>query len=411
MALQLLQRHRGAAHKLLELLHFQRRPRVRTVQHGYEKASLTVRNEPIPWNAEAVVVEVVVEGKRSHSWPKSDFTLHLDGVPDMVAESFQPAPDGGILVTFRLPPLLSGMEVEMRWRGQPLGCVALPFLSRQDFLRGLRLEAPALLAHLGSYHLPCQAVVGSQCRGVLARARLVGPSSLLPLLDLRLSATFTYHGTNRSRELPIVLTRCQLLGSSALLSASILDAPESDGLWSLHWTVEDHLLARNAMRTLSAYDFQQSLYVIDARYASENREGQRAYTPYLPPRENLRRVGPCFRIASLEPGVAGLCSLDLRIHYKDSNRPPQLLRQEVPITDGPSLFAPLLMSVSEFEEVASFELLVKKHTLGALPGCCRPVVSFTGEGGFKEPPDFDWTPVAEQELNERLNRLFALPEM
>jgi hypothetical protein len=37
-------------------------------------------------------------------------------------------------------------------------------------------------------------------------------------------------------------------------------------------------------------------------------------------------------------------------------------------------------------------------------------MKFTSEGGFREPADFDWTPVTEQELAERLRRLMEVPE-
>jgi hypothetical protein len=37
-------------------------------------------------------------------------------------------------------------------------------------------------------------------------------------------------------------------------------------------------------------------------------------------------------------------------------------------------------------------------------------MQFTGEGGFREPADFDWTPVADQELADRLRRLMEVPD-
>jgi hypothetical protein len=40
----------------------------------------------------------------------------------------------------------------------------------------------------------------------------------------------------------------------------------------------------------------------------------------------------------------------------------------------------------------------------------RPVVTFTSEGGFKDPEDFDWTPIAEQEMADRLGRLMDISE-
>jgi hypothetical protein len=149
---------------------------------------------------------------------------------------------------------------------------------------------------------------------------------------------------------------------------------------------------------------------VDARYACEKDEGPRTYSPYLPPREGVRRVGPCFRLASREPGVVGLCTLELRTRFRDPARPPEVQRQEVLVSDAPSLFVPPLWPAAEFEQVASFDLYARGELLGSVPGCRRPVMQFTGEGGFREPADFDWTPVADQELADRLRRLMEVPD-
>ena len=54
----------------------------------------------------------------------------------------------------------------------------------------------------------------------------------------------------------------------------------------------------------------------------------------------------------------------------------------------------------------SFELYVKGAMLGTLSTSPIPTATFTGEGGFRPPVEFPWTPVADDELNERLTRLF-----
>ena len=55
-------------------------PRIRHIQTAYEKAGCIVRGEPIPWNADAVLIEV-------HAWfplrasPRSEFALDVSGEP------------------------------------------------------------------------------------------------------------------------------------------------------------------------------------------------------------------------------------------------------------------------------------------------------------------------------------------
>jgi hypothetical protein len=176
----------------------------------------------------------------------------------------------------------------------------------------------------------------------------------------------------------------------------------------VRWLVAGRCLAESTVRTISGEDFRQSLYLVDARSACQEGDGTTVFHPYLPARGGLHHLGPCFRLASREPGAVGYCTMGLRILYKDPGRPPDVRWHEVLVTDGPSPFMPHLFTAQEFEQVAAFELLRRGQVLGCLSGC-RPVVRFTSEGGFKELTDFDWTPVDEGELEDRLNRLMAAP--
>ena len=54
----------------------------------------------------------------------------------------------------------------------------------------------------------------------------------------------------------------------------------------------------------------------------------------------------------------------------------------------------------------NFRRLEQAHSLGLLALSPVPTAAFTSEGGFKGPVgDFLWTPAADEELSERLNRL------
>jgi hypothetical protein len=402
-----LQRWRGWATNALS-------PHGKFQVHGigfaYEKAGLSVRNEPLAWNAEAVLVEASLRLPFLDGWSRDDFFLQVPGTAPAPAETFEPLGNGLWRVGFRLLPPTGPADAELLWRTHALGSLTLPFLSQDEFLRGLRVESPAVVAQLGKYAVPCEAVVADQCRALRATALLTSPTSLLPLLDLDLCVTFTNHGTHSSQSVPVCLALQQLTGRQALLSTGVPGWPGPPGPWSVRWTAAGRWLAGSAACAVSPQAFSQSLYLIDGRYVCERVDGQRTYSPYLPPREGVRRVGPCFRLASREPGVAGLCMLELRTRFKDHSRPAEVLRQEVLVSDGPSLFVPPLRGADEFEQVASFDLYARGELLGSVAGCRRPVMKFTAEGGFREPADFDWSPVTEQELAERLRLLMEAPK-
>lgn len=383
-------------------------PRVEDMQVSYHHAGLSVSDEPVPWSAEAVRVEVSVRRPGTENWRKEDFALAVPGGLPAAAESLKPEGTDAFRLSFRFPPPHDS-PLELRAQGRVLGELTLPLLSAGDFVGSLRVEPVGVRACLGENLVPCRAMVASQCRGLLACALLSSPTSLVPLLDLDLAAEFTDVSCGRSQRLPLRLTRAELTGRGALLSAAPRGWPGPGEEWAVRWLVDGRCLAESPVRALSRQDFRNSLGLIDARYACERADGPLEFSPYLPAREGLCRVGPCFRLASREPGAAGFCTLELRTFFKDPGRPPEVLHEEVLVTDAPTPFQPSLLSAEQFEQVAALELLTDGRPLGALPGC-RPVVRFTSEGGYTEPAAYDWTPVAEQELTDRLERLEGIPE-
>src|SRR5262249_1567053 len=145
---------------------------------------------------------------------------------------------------------------------------------------------------------------------------------LVPLLDLGVTVEFFDVSSGRVQQVPLSLTRSHLSGHSAFLSAAPQGWPGPGEAWAARWTVAGRCLAENILRALSWPDFWQSLYLIDARYTYVREDAPPAFSPYLPAREGLSRVGPCFRLASRKPGAAGFCPLELRTVFKDPDRPP-----------------------------------------------------------------------------------------
>jgi hypothetical protein len=85
--------------------------------------------------------------------------------------------------------------------------------------------------------------------------------------------------------------------------------------------------------------------------------------------------------------------------------PPLELDGLLLVTDGPSVFAPGMLDFADMGNRTGFDLRTKAHTLGTLSLRPVPTAAFNAEGGFKPPPDFAWTPTAEDELAERLAKL------
>src|SRR5947209_16922537 len=120
------------------------------MHYGYEKAGLTLYDQPIPWSAEAVLVEASVRLAASTPRRKTDFHLRLPGQDPLPAEALR-RQEGEELhrVQFRLPPPPATATADLFWRNHLLGQITLPVLSREEFLQKLRVQMPTLFVRLG----------------------------------------------------------------------------------------------------------------------------------------------------------------------------------------------------------------------------------------------------------------------
>jgi hypothetical protein len=384
----------------------------RALHYSYERAGLDLPDQPIPWNAEGVRVEALVRLPPSIGRRKGDFSLRVLGGEMVPAEHLRRAEDQGddlYRVTFRLPPPKAALMVEVLFRDRILGQVRLPFLTREEFLEGLRLELPTLFVRLGEESVACKTFVSSQCRGLIATAILSSPTSLAPILDLDLQVEFRSEREGTVFRVPACLSCSQLTGRTALLSVVPPRHPKRMGMWTVTWLVGDRELARQRIRGISQRQFQRSLRISDSRFVVQKDKGEFHSTLQPPALEAGTRIGPCFLVASSEPGMAGLCRLHISAQVSGAIQPPLLLEQRVRISDGPTMVVPGTLDAADLEQVSGFEVRVSGRSLGVLSLCPVPEATFTGEGGFKPPSDYTWSAAAEEEMNERLGRLLEGP--
>jgi hypothetical protein len=384
-------------------------PRLKGIRFSYEKAGLSVTGEPVPWNAEAVVVEALIGLAPNVIYHKSDFQLRsLDHPPRMAVLLHADKEEGIVRVVFRLPPPRHETTAAIYFRGCLLGCETLPFLTAQEFFHGLRLESPTIFILLDGHSVACQTFVEGQCRGLTAGGVLAGPTSLLPLADVPLRVDFVDRATSSTQSVSLRLTRSQLQSNQACISVMSPQRPHGFDPCSARWILGGTVLATAEVRRISQAAFQQSLYLVEGRYLSAGEDGSLTLRHHPPGRDEAQGFRPCFLVASREPGVAGLCTLDVRVQFRDRALRPLLRKQEMLVMDGPSLCLPDLASVAGSDPLHALELLIEGRHLGVLSASPTPVAVFNGEGGFRAAEDFPWTPVVEEELVDRLEKLMEI---
>jgi hypothetical protein len=380
------------------------RPQGQAVHTRYEKAGLTLYDLPVPWNADAVVVEVLLRLKPA-ARQKSLYLLRLPGRETIQPESLRCETGDRHRLTFRIPVPAATVNGELLWKNKLLSFVAIPVLTADEFLANLRLTLPTVSVRLGNRTVAAQTYVASQCKGIVASCVLKSPTALAPLAELGLNAVFRSERSGVEYLVPAALSSSQLLGKEAVVSASPPVIPKRSGTWSVAWQAGGRELCRQLIHGIATRRFERSLRVSDTRFVLSDKRGHVKFAKQPPPAGDHTRLGPCFLITSSEPGMAGLCRLQVLSNGTHSSSPLAVMEEDVLVTDGPTAFSPGLLDSADLERVSGFELRHKGRLLGVASLSPVPSANVTAEGGYKAPPDFAWSSAADDELSERLNRL------
>lgn len=376
------------------------------VYFRFEKGGLTLDNQPVPWSAEAVVVEALLRLPPT-ARRRGDFSLRVPGFDPIPAEIMK-ADEAGQRhrLYFRFPVPKATGTAELMWRTHPLGRLLIPVVSPEQFLTDLRMSLSSAFVAVSGRSVAAQTFVSTQQQGLTASAVIQSPTGLIPLLDLGLTATFRTARGTKTVVTPVPLTASQLVGREALVSALPPKLPRKAGEWSVTWTCPGRELATTRLRAVTPRAFRNSLRVCDTRFGIVTTGGEFRVVRQMPT-EGVAKAGPCFFVTSREPGMAGLAEFEIGAQVPGIEHPPTVLEQSVLVTDGPTPVAPGLFPMSELKHASAFELRVKRRVLGVLPLSPVPSATVTAEGGYKAPPEFTWTAAAEDELSERLARLMG----
>ncbi len=405
-----------------DLLSYPRAPQLVTFDHRSEKVGLTVEG-PVPWNADAVLVRAQVRLPGAANRRRGEFAVRVGqsvrGGQSLVEQPASAAPRASTWpaesferddvadlwrLGFRLPVPTRTTTVELLWRQRSLGQMTLRVQSRADFLRQLALETPTLWVNLDGRLVACQTYVASQCQGLVAGVRLGHSAALVPLCDLDLQVAVAPRHGEGGCAVPLVMTPAQLCDTQAM-AAVALPFTRRPGTWQISWMLGEVPRAMLEVRAVSKPFFTRSLEIADARFVVQRASGEVELTRQVPDLSAAARLGPCFVLRSRVAGIAGWCTLQVRARVPGATQPPPLREEQILVTDHPTPFAPGTMPCADLTQVEGFELRLRNRVLGTLPLTAVPSASFTGEGGYRAPPDFAWSPIADDQLKHRLGQL------
>ena len=376
----------------------------------YENAGLIFDALPIPWNADAVIVEASV--KLPAACEKQHFTLRVspDGAP-LPAEVLLPGKKRGPgRIVFRFPTPKQSCSVQVFWREHALGTAEAPIIGAAEFTQGLKLEMPVIQVGMKGNAVPCKTFVSAQCQTLCAAAVLQSSAPLAPAADLDLHVK-VWHRDALLHTIPITWTSELLRARQALVTA-LLPKLRRTGEYAVSWEIGSRTLHTQRLRAITKKQFLKSVRITATRFIVQKISGELEVLRSLPQRDGqpcldgIARVGPYFYVCSGEAGMAGLAAFTLTAVPENPDGEPLTISQdEIVVTDGPTPILPATMAANEVRRIKQFVLASSEGTLGVLPLVPAPAAVLTSEGGFAPLDEFLWSPAAEEQLNERLGKL------
>lgn len=380
-----------------------RRARPLSAAVGYERAGVTRWESPVPWAADAAVLDVLLRLPPS-ARRKQDFALRLP-FATFPADALRPDGDDRCRLAFRLPVPPEATRADLLWRGRVIADVPIPVLTPGEFLAGLTLAATTVSVQMAGTSAAATSFVPDCCEGVVASAVLRCRTPLAPLGEIGLKAVFTDDLAGRSHAVLVALPAAQLARNEAVVAAACPESPRRAGGWWVSWVAGDRTLATQRLQAIPAARFEAGVRLLETRFALLD-PGGGVCTVKLPPSPaGSAAVGPCFVLSSGEAGAAGVCRLEV-LGVSGGDPYPLVVREaEAVVTDSPTVFVPALFSPEEVARVSGFELRLRGRLLGVASLRPVPTAAINAEGGFTPPVDFAWTSAADDELADRLRRL------
>lgn len=379
------------------------RPKAVAASVGHEAAGTTRWGAPVPWTADAAVLDVQLQAP-APARQKTDFALRLPSAT-FPADALRLSADNKVHVTFRFPVPPDTASGDLVWRGRVIATVPVRVLTPATFLASVSLGEPTVAVRFGATTAPATAVVPDRCDGLLASAVLRCPTGLAPVAELGLRVVFHDSRSGAEFVAPLSLGAAKLSRAEALVTAACPEMPNPAGPWWVMWLVGDRTLATQRLQTIPGEKFDQGVRVLETRFAALEPNGTTRTTKAPPVLSDTGRVGPCFVLTGSEPGAASVCHFEVVAFASGGPDPDIRCSASAVVTDGPTVFVPALFDVSGLSRVSGFELRLNDRVLAVASLRPVPAARIDSEGGFVPPPEFTWSPAADDELADRLRRL------
>ena len=245
----------------------------------------------MPWTAEIATLEVQLALPPAVR-KKADFALHFPDGEFIPAEAVRPEAGERYRVVFRFPVPRTTISCYLLWKHAVVLPITIPVLTPEMFLANLQVASPTTVVRVAGQGMAATAFVGSDCKGLFASALLRSHYGLSPVAELGLWVEFRRERTGRLFTVPVPLSATQRAATEALVTAACPKVPKQAGAWTVVWRVGREELARRRIEVLPVRRFEESVRVLDTRFAVTDKTGAMRVVRNRPRPERWKASGP-----------------------------------------------------------------------------------------------------------------------
>ncbi len=367
---------------------------------GWQYRGRDYWTSPVPWCAESLLMALPEADWRRHR--RAEWAAGLPGLPPLPVRAAEVAGPGGTAARVLVAPMVSGpTTLTVSDRGRAVRRVKVAVLSRAEFGAGIRASAGATVT-LAGRSVAARRAAGRDVEAVTISLSLRSRYALWPWAaggEVRLDWLDKRGAVVRSASVAVAESA---FARRRLDLAVQLPGPLPPGQSRFAWSVGGSAVARTTLVGLSRRRFRDSIRLVEVGFALE-RNGERAAVRALPP-QYRGPAAPRFVVKSGLSGAAGVAPFAVR---PTGPAPPTGAGWAVAIVvgDRDAEVSPALSEMPPNPAWTGFELRLGPRALGQAALCPVPSARIDAEGGFKPPPEFDWSSAADDELLERLAKL------
>lgn len=374
---------------------------------GYEIQGLRIDRALIPWNADSLLVEMLIRFPPKSPCAPKDFLITMGDDDPLIGNEIQITSEGEFnsgKVLFRADPPVKNVTAKVYIKNKLRHEMAIPFLSREKFLKGLSFNQASLSCLYDQGAVACKSYYPAGIRNMSIGGIIKSVHGFEPLLGTTLALALTM-GKNK-KILPWTPNIPQAGEAMIPLTIPLGTFPRKMGVLESSLLVDGEEIGGGKFQGLSTPEFLRTIEILRAGFVVWNENNMPHLWDNLDSLKAGHRFGPTFWLHSDLQDCVGLADGKINGYLHGSVQPMTLWEGKIPITHVPRLFSPLSMASTHFQELKLFELVIARHPVSRISLASKPKAIFTNEGTIASPVSMDSeSPISNKDLLKKLNSL------